>query len=43
MSDGVCGFPDDGIKKLVEDKTIIDKIEFHSVAFGSGADQKILK
>ena len=38
MSDGGCGFPDNGIKKLVEEKKIIDKIDFHSVAFGSGAD-----
>lgn len=43
MSDGGCGFPHDGVKKLIDDKTIIDKIEFHSVAFGSGADTKILK
>ena len=28
----------DGVKKLVEEKTLLDKIEFHSVAFGEGAD-----
>ena len=43
MSDGVWTFPTDGIKKLVEEKQIIDKIEFHSVAFGEYANQDILK
>ena len=38
MSDGVSEFPKDGVKKLVDEKTLIDKIEFHSVAFGEGAD-----
>jgi hypothetical protein len=38
MSDGGASFPTSGINKLVNDKSIIDKIEFHSVAFGEGAD-----
>jgi hypothetical protein len=38
MSDGEWTFPNDGIKKLVDDKNIIDKIEFHSVAFGANAN-----
>jgi hypothetical protein len=38
MSDGGASFPESSIKKLVNDKKIIDKIEFHSVAFGSEAD-----
>jgi hypothetical protein len=43
MSDGGASFPESSIKKLVNDKKIIDKIEFHSVAFGSEADKTILK
>ena len=42
MSDGVWTFPQRGIDQLVNDETIIDKIEFHSIAFGNGADRKIL-
>ena len=42
MSDGGSSFPYDGIKGFVNEKSIIDKIEFHSVAFGSGADKSIL-
>ena len=37
MSDGDCTFPYSGIDKIVNDQTIINKIEFHSIAFGIGA------
>jgi hypothetical protein len=43
MSDGGAEFPSSSINKLINDKTIIDKIEFHSVAFGGGANKTILK
>ncbi len=42
MSDGGSSFPYDGINSFVNEKSIIDKIEFHSVAFGSSADTSIL-
>ena len=43
MSDGVWTFPQKGIDQLVNDETIISKIEFHSIAFGNGADRKTLQ
>jgi hypothetical protein len=39
MSDGGCKFPEQGIKRLLDENKIIKKIEFHSIAFGSGADK----
>ena len=42
MSDGGSSFPNDGINRFVNEKSIINKIEFHSVAFGSGANTSIL-
>ena len=43
MSDGVWSFPQSGIDRIIKDNTIIDKIEFHSIAYGSGADKDILQ
>ena len=42
MSDGVWSFPLSGINRLLQDSTIINKIEFHSIAFGSKANKDIL-
>ena len=42
MSDGQWSFPQSGINRLIQDNTIINKIEFHSIAFGSRADKDIL-
>jgi uncharacterized protein YegL len=42
MSDGVWSFPLSGINRLIQDSTIINKIEFHSIAFGQNANKDIL-
>jgi hypothetical protein len=42
MSDGVWTFPESGINKLIQENTIINKIDFHSIAFGPNADKDIL-
>ena len=39
MSDGEWTFPEKGIKRLLDEKSIIKKVEFHSIAFGSGANK----
>ena len=39
MSDGAWSFPEKGIQNLVSDKSIIDKIDFHTCAFGPGANK----
>ena len=43
MSDGECSFPQSGINRLIYDNSIINKIEFHSIAFGPGANKDILQ
>ena len=42
MSDGEWSFPQSGINRLIQDDTIINKIEFHSIAFSSRANKDIL-
>ena len=42
MSDGDSKFTQSGINSLVQDDTIIDKIGFNSIAFGSDANKVIL-
>ena len=42
MSDGEWTFPQSGINRLIQDNTIINKIEFHSIAFGPRANKDIL-
>ena len=43
MSDGGCSHPEKGIKRFLDDKLIINKIEFHSIAFGPRANKDILQ
>ena len=42
MSDGESEFPEQGINRLLEDYEFVEKIEFHSIAFGPVADKDIL-
>ena len=42
MTDGDCTFPQSGINRLIQDNTLINKIEFHSIAFGRSANKDIL-
>jgi hypothetical protein len=39
MSDGFSDFPSEGIDLLLNEKSLIDKIEFNSIAYGAGADK----
>ncbi len=43
MSDGGCSFPQTAINKFNSDSQFKTKIDFYSIAFGSGADSNLLK
>ena len=42
MTDGDCTFPQSGINRLIQDNTLINKIKFHSIAFGPHANKDIV-
>ena len=42
MSDGGCSFPQTAINKFNSDSQFKTKIDFYSIAFGSGADKSLL-
>ena len=38
LTDGDCTFPQSGINRLIQDNTLINKIQFHSIGFGPNAN-----